>query len=370
MSYKKVGWEDSPSSNTPILSVSLNQMDDGIEKANKGIVFSYSATFTADNVLKNTRQTDALGVGDFATSQTDITTAYVSNAVTKIGSGTFSNCTLLKTIYIDNTVGNVEIVSGAVPDGVSIVYSNDDNFINVNELLASAIKSLKQQVSADKSDWENRATSIEAQHKTDVQALTDKANSIVEQANTDRKNFNNSVDEINTKLETPLADIESLKSGKLDKTDFNSYKTSNDNAVNSKVDTTDFNTYKTATDTAINANASSIAEKFDRTNVENGTGNIYMQNSEIAGTFSYFKVGDLVVLQLKVSNLPTNVGYLYCFGLPFRAKDSNNLYRFLVTTNAGDMIKIAIQDNHIHLSQMAGNFKDGCIVTTTVSYLI
>ena len=231
MSYKKVGWEDSPSSNTPILSVSLNQMDDGIEKANKGIVFSYSATFTADNVLKNTRQTDALGAGDFATSQTDILTVFVADNVTKIGSGTFSNCTSLKTIYIDNTVGNVDIVSGAVPDGVSIVYSNDDNFINVNELLASAIKSLKKQVNADKSDWENRATSIETQHKTDVQALTDKANSIVEQANTDRQNFNKSVDEINTKLETPLADIESLKADKLDKADFNSYKTATDKAI-------------------------------------------------------------------------------------------------------------------------------------------
>lgn len=293
MSYKKVGWEDSPSSNTPILSVSLNQMDDGIEKANKGIVFGYSATFTADNVLKNTRQTDALGVGDFATSQTDITTAYVSNAVTKIGSGTFSNCTSLKTIYIDNTVGNVDIVSGAVPSGVSIVYSNDENFINVNELLASAIKSLKSSVNTNRTDWENRATSIETQHKTDVQALTDKANSIVEQANTDRQNFNKSVDEINTtldtkenvsnkvsvithpsldyypdtkavfdyvnsKLETPLADIESLKAGKLDKANFNAYKTSTDKAVNSKVDTTEFNAYKSETDTAINANAKSI----------------------------------------------------------------------------------------------------------------
>lgn len=405
MSYKKVGWEDTPSSNTPILSVSLNQMDDGIEKANKGIVFSYSATFTADSVLKNTTSTEALGTGSFATSQKDIVTVFVADNVTKINSGTFGGCTSLKTIYIDNTVGNVEIVSGAIPDGVSIVYSNDDNFINVNELLASAIKSLKKQVNADKSDWENRATSIEAQHKTDVQALTDKTNSIVDQANTDRQNFNNSVDEINTtldtkenvsnkvseithpsldyypdtkavfdyvnsKLETPLADIESLKADKLDKVDFNSYKTSNANAVNSKVDTTDFNTYKTATDTAINANASSIAEKYDRTNVENGTGNIYMQNSEIAGTFSYFKVGDLVVLQLKMSNLPTNVGYLYCSGLPFRAKDSSNFYRFLVTTNAGDMIKIAIQDNHIHLSLMTGNFKEDCIITTTVSYLI
>jgi len=266
MSYKKVGWEDAPSSNTPILSVSLNQMDDGIEKANKGIVFSYSATFTSDGVLKNTTSTEALGAGSFATNQTDIVTAFVADNVTKINNGAFSGCTSLKTIYIDNTVGNVQIVSGAVPDGVSIVYSNDDNFINVNELLASAIKSLKKQVNADKSDWENRATSIETQHKTDVQALTDKANSIVEQANTDRQNFNNSVDEINTKLETkenasnkvsvithpsldyypdtkavfdyvnskletPLADIESLKSGKLDKADFNAYKTNNDTAV-------------------------------------------------------------------------------------------------------------------------------------------
>ena len=293
MSYKKVGWEDTPSSNTPILSVSLNQMDDGIEKANKGIVFSYSATFTSDGVLKNTTSAEALGAGSFATSQTDIVTVFVADNVTKINNGAFSNCTSLKTIYIDNTVGNVEIANGAVPSGVSIVYSNDDNFINVNELLASAIKSLKKQVNADKSDWENRATSIEAQHKTDVQALTDKANSIVEQANTDRQNFNNSVDEINTKLETkenvsnkvsvithpsldyypdtkavfdyvnskletPLSDIESLKSGKLDKADFNSYKTSNDNAVNSKVDTTDFNTYKTATDKAIADNTKSI----------------------------------------------------------------------------------------------------------------
>ena len=225
MSYKKVGWEDAPSSNTPILSASLNQMDDGIEKANKGIVFSYSATFTADNVLKNTTSTEALGAGSFATSQTDIVTVFVADNVTKINNGAFSNCTSLKTIYIDNTVGNVEIVSGAVPDGVSIVYSNDDNFINVNELLASAIKSLKKQVNADKSDWENRATSIEVQHKTDIQALTGKANSIVEQANTDRQNFNRSVDEINTKLETPLADIESLKA------DFNAYKTNNDTAV-------------------------------------------------------------------------------------------------------------------------------------------
>lgn len=289
MSYKKVGWEDTPSSNTPILSVSLNQMDDGIEKANKGIVFSYSATFTADNVLKNATSMEALGSGSFATGQTDIVTVFVADNVTKISSGAFANCTSLKTIYIDNTVGNVDIVSGSVPDGVSIVYSNDDNFINVNELLASAIKSLKSSVNTNRTDWENRATSIEVQHKTDVTELSQTIQKVKESAleefasvkadvSTNEKSieslkadFNKSVDEINTtldtkenvsnkvsvithpsldyypdtkavfdyvnsKLETPLSDIEDLKSNKLDKTDFNTYKTATDKAVGDKAD--------------------------------------------------------------------------------------------------------------------------------------
>jgi hypothetical protein len=273
MSYKKVGWEDTPSSNTPILSVSLNQMDDGIEKANKGIVFSYSATFTSDGVLKNTTSTEALGTGSFATSQTDIVTVFVADNVTKINNGAFSGCTSLKTIYIDNTVGNVEIVSGAVPDGVSVVYSNDDNFINVNELLASAIKSLKKQVNADKSDWENRATSIEAQHKTDVQTLNANISQVADNlqivketaqreiatTNTNvngKESLSNKVDVIThpsttaypsvkgvwdfveTKSEQPRADIAQnkadivvLKVDKVDNTDFNAYKTSNNTAV-------------------------------------------------------------------------------------------------------------------------------------------
>ena len=273
MSYKKVGWEDAPSSNTPILSASLNQMDDGIEKANKGIVLSYSATFTSDGVLKNTTSTEALGPGSFATSQTDIVTVFVADNVTKINNGAFSNCTSLKTIYIDNTVGNVDIVSGAVPSGVSIMYSNDEKFINVNELSASAIKSLKSSVNTNRTDWENRATSIETQHKTDVQTLNANISQVadnlqivketaqreIETTNTNvngKESLSNKVDVITqpstttypsvkgvwdfveTKSEQPRADIAQnkadivvLKVDKVDNTDFNAYKTSNDTAV-------------------------------------------------------------------------------------------------------------------------------------------
>lgn len=311
MGYNLINWENSPSKQTPINAENLNQMDVNIAKAIQGTRFNFSATFTSDGVLKNTTSTEALGPGGFATSQTDIVTVFVADNVTKINNGAFSNCTSLKTIYIDNTVGNVDIVSGAVPSGVSIVYSNDENYLNVNELLASAIRSLKSSVNTNRTDWENRATSIETQHKTDVTELSQTIQKVKESAleefasvkadvSTNEKSieslkadFNKSVDEINTtldtkenvsnkvsvithpsldyypdtkavfdyvnsKLETPLSDIESLKADKLDKTDFNSYKTSNDNAVNSKVDTTEFNTYKTATDKAVADNADKI----------------------------------------------------------------------------------------------------------------
>ena len=273
MGYNLINWENSPSKQTPINAENLNQMDVNIAKAIQGTRFNFSATFTSDGVLKNTTSTEALGAGSFATSQTDIVTVFVADNVAKINNGTFSNCTSLKTIYIDNTVGNVEIVSGAVPDGVSIVYSNDDNFLSVNELLASAIKSLKKQVNADKSDWENRATSIEAQHKTDVQTLNANISQVADNlqivketaqreiatTNTNvngKESLSNKVDVIThpstttypsvkgvwdfveTKSEQPRADIAQnkadivvLKVDKVDNTDFNAYKTSNDTAV-------------------------------------------------------------------------------------------------------------------------------------------
>ena len=273
MGYNLINWENSPSKQTPINAENLNQMDENIAKAIQGTRFNFSATFTSDGVLKNTTSPEALGAGSFATSQTDIVTVFVADNVAKINNGTFSNCTSLKTIYIDNTVGNVEIVSGSVPSGVSIVYSNDGNFINVNELLASAIRSLKSSVNTNRTDWENRATSIETQHKTDVQTLNANISQVADNlqivketaqreiatTNTNvngKESISNKVDVIThpstttypsvkgvwdfveTKSEQPRADIAQnkadivvLKVDKVDNTDFNAYKTSNDTAV-------------------------------------------------------------------------------------------------------------------------------------------
>ena len=350
MSYKKVGWEDSPSSNTPILSVSLNQMDDGIEKANKGIVFGYSATFTTDNVLKNTRQTDALGVGDFATSQTDITTAYVSNAVTKIGSGTFNNCTSLKTIYIDNTVGNIDIVSGAVPAGVSIIYSNDEKFINVNELLASAIKSLKSSVNTNRTDWENRATSIETQHKTDVTELSQTIQKVKEsaleefanvKADLDKKeNVSNKVntidfpstnyypstkavwDYVTSKLSSLINDIATLNNNKVNVTDYNIFKDDIKATVDNNTNAIKTNATDIATNSKlINQNAIKVTtDKAGNTTLNDSS------NNNIVGLNMYGKTTQ------STTPTPTN---------PIAIKNINNPK--ITVTNDSDSQSINIQ---------------------------
>ena len=211
--------------------------------------------------------------------------------------------------FVTSATFTVKVAESVISDETEIVASQEfgkllDALIEIKDIedkadrVQTLVDNIDKLESADEivtrlSNVESKETQLETQHRTDVQALADKANSIVDQANTDRQNFNNSVDEINTtldtkenvsnkvseithpsldyypdtkavfdyvnsKLEVPLAAIESLKADKLDKTDFNSYKTSNDNAVNSKVDTTDFNTYKTSTNKAIEANTTAI----------------------------------------------------------------------------------------------------------------
>lgn len=73
-----------------------------------------------------------------------------------------------------------------------------------------------------------------------------------EEYNQYKENVANTFATTDNNIKTNKTSIESLKA------DFNSYKTSNDNEVNSKVDTTDFNTYKTATDKAVADNTKSI----------------------------------------------------------------------------------------------------------------
>lgn len=125
----------------------------------------------------------------------------------------------------------------------------------------------------------------------------------------------------------------------------------------------------------IKDNTLNLSLKYDKNNVENGTGKLYYKNNSdttaiAVGTFYYTKIDNLVTLQILIpSGLPTDLGYLYCFGLPFKAKD-NNLYRTITRSSTQDLIYLAIQDNHLHISASTGKFKEDTSIYTVISYLI
>ena len=116
----------------------LNHMDNGIDMANRGIAFGGSATFDGNGVLKFF--TDLTSIpSTWATGNTDIVTVYIGCDVKTVSEKAFANCPNLQTVYIDNTSDNITV---SIPEGVSVIYNDDENFINVNYFLAQSIKKI------------------------------------------------------------------------------------------------------------------------------------------------------------------------------------------------------------------------------------
>ncbi|MDY4813073.1 MAG: hypothetical protein SO152_04395 [Ruminococcus sp.] len=153
--YNKVGWQNNPSTATPLNATNLNHMDNGIEQANRGISFGGSVTFDGNGVLKSFTDLTSIGTGSFATGDTDIVTAYIGCDVTDI---IFINCPNLQTVYIDNTSDNITV---SIPEGVNVIYNDDEEFVNVNYFLAQSIRSIaNRQVDKVKVAVDLNSTSI------------------------------------------------------------------------------------------------------------------------------------------------------------------------------------------------------------------
>lgn len=59
------------------------------------------------------------------TNRLAVNTVYVPNSVNSISSGAFTNLPNVKTIYVDNYEGGVNVSSGALPKGATIVYTGE-----------------------------------------------------------------------------------------------------------------------------------------------------------------------------------------------------------------------------------------------------
>jgi hypothetical protein len=250
-------------------------MDEGIKNATDATMFGYSATFTADGILKYSTRATSFSAGTF-TSQKDIVTAFISNSVTAVQSGTFVGCTALKTIYVDNNRASGIIENGATESTTKVVYADDEEFINANEFLMSAIVTLKDSVktiedkaNSDKTELSEQIQGVKnsaLEEFANVNAelvkkevLANKVNAINSSSDTQYPSTKAVIDFVDEQQKNPNAEIEKLKVEKVNVVDFNTYKTSNDSKVNNKVDSNDFDTYKNTTNKGIDKCVADIA---------------------------------------------------------------------------------------------------------------
>ena len=96
--------------------------------------------FNADKIPIKTSTATTLGAG-FATSNKNVVTAFISKSVTKIDGGTFTGCTNLTDVFIDNTSDNITLQQGAIPDTTIVHYMDNINFVDylTNALVATNI---------------------------------------------------------------------------------------------------------------------------------------------------------------------------------------------------------------------------------------
>ena len=158
-----------------------------------------------------------------------------------------------------------------------------------------------------------------------------------EEYNQYKENVANTFASAENEIKTNKTSIDELS------TDFNNYKTSNDNAVNSKVDTTDFNTYKTATDKAVKDNADNI--KLLDTNKAN-----LVQSKNLFDMTSYLNFLNKLATRAIVNGTLDNIdSSSFTF-----TTTGHNCYTNGWTASSGTIFKIQVQQNTTYT--MSWNF--------------
>lgn len=163
---------------------SLESVDELVTTANNANDFTFVVAFNADDTINNyipVPPDGILGAGVFINNK-EITTAFISCKIKEINGATFTGCTNLRKIYVNQKASESKITSSYVPDTATLIYRDSADFVNVNYFLASAITNLSNRVSTILSDTPSDTTTFSGAYlkehfydKTEVQNLVNEA---------------------------------------------------------------------------------------------------------------------------------------------------------------------------------------------------
>ena len=124
---------------------------------------------------------------------------------------------------------------------------------------------------------------------------------------------------------------------------------------------------------SVNALNQTIATKYDKSNIENGTGELSPGQTIYegsAGKFVYVKNGDAVTVSVNITSMLAGKNYLQMTGLPFPAKTESKLASIAVYSTENKLRNVRIDGSWIYISSPSDKFAESEKMNFIITYII
>lgn len=123
---------------------------------------------------------------------------------------------------------------------------------------------------------------------------------------------------------------------------------------------------------SVNALNQTIATKYDKSNIESGTGELSPATPNYegcAGRFDYVKNGKVVTVSVNITKLIADKAYIQMSGLPFPAKIESKLSALAVYSTTNKLRNIRVDGSWLYISSPADKFTEDEKINFTITYI-
>ena len=123
---------------------------------------------------------------------------------------------------------------------------------------------------------------------------------------------------------------------------------------------------------SVNTLNQTIATKYDKSNIESGTGELSPATPSYegcAGRFNYMKNGKVVTVSVNITKLIADKAYIQMSGLPFPAKIESKLSGLAVYSTTNKLRNIRLDGSWLYISSPTDKFTDDEKINFTITYI-
>ncbi|WP_419575232.1 hypothetical protein [Ruminococcus sp.] len=123
---------------------------------------------------------------------------------------------------------------------------------------------------------------------------------------------------------------------------------------------------------SVNALNQTIATKYDKSNIESGTGELSPATPSYegcAGRFDYVKNGKVVTVSVNITKLIADKAYIQMSGLPFPAKIESKLSGLAVYSTTNKLRNIRVDGSWLYISSPTDKFTEDEKINFTITYI-